>query len=344
MFHDVGAGEVDTHVAPNDARAVLRIVHTAMHGVGSEAFLALFAAAGFGAIDSVVEQADPDPAFPTVAFPNPEEPGALDLALRLAARVGADIVLANDPDADRLAVAVPTADGAWRALHGDEVGWLLADHLLEVSDAVGPARLLLTTVVSSSLLERMAQAAGVDFETTLTGFKWLSRAWVARPELRMVLAYEEALGYAVSDMVRDKDGLTAALVMADLAAAEKARGSSLLGRLADIEGRFGRHVTRQWSMRVTGGDAPTKLRALMARLRATPPSTMAGVPVAEWRDLSLDDPPADLLIARLTDGSRVIVRPSGTEPKCKVYVETVGAGADERADAMLAAAPDLFDA
>ena len=203
----------------DDGPRQIQVVYTAMHGVGADILRAAFARAGFPPVLEVREQAEPDPDFPTVAFPNPEEPGALDLALALARSSGADLVLANDPDADRLGIAVP--DGAsWRALTGDDIGVLLADHLLRTG-RYGPDDVFATTVVSSRLLSTLAREAGVAYGEALTGFKWVVRT--AGPGQRFAFGYEEALGYCVGELVGDKDGITAALVAAALAAQLRAR-------------------------------------------------------------------------------------------------------------------------
>ena len=300
----------------------VRIVHTALHGVGTEVVRKVFAAAGFAEPVSVAAQAEPDGDFPTVAFPNPEEPGALDLAFATAGEVAADLIIANDPDADRCAVAVPdqtapaggrspadagVAGGGWRMLRGDEVGVLLADALL----AKGVRGTYATTIVSSSMLGAIAADHGVGYAETLTGFKWISRA---APDL--VFGYEEALGYAVApDLVRDKDGVSAALLVAELAAALKADGRTLLDRLADLWARYGRYATDQLSVRVTD---LADIGAMMARLRSAPPVTLLGRPVA-YEDLL----PATDGVRLRGDGLRVVVRPSGTEPKLKAYLELV---------------------
>ena len=284
----------------------LRIVHTAMHGVGSEVVGKVFAAAGFAPLITVPQQAEPDGAFPTVAFPNPEEPGALDLALALAAEHDADLVIANDPDADRCAVAAPTPS-AWRMLRGDEVGVLLADALLRK----GIRGTYATTIVSSSMLAAMAAKHGVGYVETLTGFKWISRA---APDL--VYGYEEALGYAVApNLVRDKDGVSAALLVAELAAEMSARGSSLLQRLEELFTEYGRYATDQLSVRV---DDLSLIDAAMARLRANPPANLLGASVTVTDLL----PDADVVRLRWATG-RVVVRPSGTEPKLKAYLEVI---------------------
>jgi phosphomannomutase len=306
--------------------AGIRIAYTPMHGVGGDVAVRVLEVAGFAPPAVVPDQAEPDPDFPTVSFPNPEEPGAMDLLLALARETGADVAIANDPDADRLAVAVPSPDapGGWRPLTGDEIGTLLGDWLL--ASTSGPDRLVATTIVSSSLLGKLAAEHGVVYEETLTGFKWLARAALARPDLRPVYAYEEALGSCVGDVVRDKDGISAALAFAGLVAAEKAAGRSVLDRLADVARRHGRHLTRQVSIRYEGGDALSRAQAVVDRLAASPPTEIGGVAVTEVEDLRPGGigglPPSDVVRLRL-DGGRVIVRPSGTEPKLKAYIETV---------------------
>jgi phosphomannomutase len=301
----------------------LRIVATAMHGVGASVLRAAFKEAGFDPPIEVAAQADPDPDFPTVAFPNPEEPGALDLALALATTERVDLVVANDPDADRLAAAVPTDPDrtAWRPLTGDELGALLADHLLRRRPP-GPDAVVATTVVSSRLLQAMAAEAGVAYAETLTGFKWVTRA--PGPEGRLLFGYEEALGYSVTDLVRDKDGISAALVLAELAATQRQAGATLLDRLDDLHRRFGAHHTAQRSIRVLGADWLERVTAAMASLRATPPTEVAGRAVRSVEDLLTGErlPVSDVLIWQL-DGVRLVVRPSGTEPKLKCYAEAV---------------------
>jgi phosphomannomutase len=309
-----------------DARE-LRIVYTPLHGVGAALCLEAFARAGFETPDVVPEQAAPDPDFPTAPRPNPEEAGVLDLAIAAAQHEGADIVLANDPDADRLAVAIP--DDGWRRLHGDEIGALLADFLLE--RAAHPERaLLVTTVASSTLLGRMAAASGARYAETLTGFKWIMRAVAEAPEYRLLLGYEEALGYAVSDVVRDKDGISAALVMAQLAAHEKRAGRTLADRLDHIAARYGRHATEPVTIELEGADGAERRERIMAALRAEPPRTLLGRPVTSVEDLRQGArglPPSDVLVLR-AEGARVVIRPSGTEPKLKAYLEVVVDGAD----------------
>jgi phosphomannomutase len=295
-----------------------RIVHTALHGVGTETLTAAFALAGFPVPVLVAEQAEPDPAFPTVAFPNPEEPGAMDLAFATARRVQPDLVIANDPDADRCAVAVPddTAAAGWRMLSGDEVGALLAAHLVHK----GVTGTFAESIVSSSLLGRIAGAAGLGYQETLTGFKWIVRAAGLR------YGYEEALGYCVDpEGVRDKDGITAALLVAELASELKGQGRTLSDLLDDLAVTHGLHATGQLSARV---DDLSLIADAMRRLREQPPRKLAGLRVSSVEDLSEGTaglPPTDGLRYRLEGDyrARVIVRPSGTEPKLKCYLEVV---------------------
>ncbi|MFE2923321.1 phospho-sugar mutase [Streptomyces goshikiensis] len=310
----------DAVLTPGSPRGV-RTVYTAMHGVGKDVVMAAFARAGFPTPVLVAEQAEPDPAFPTVAFPNPEEPGAMDLSFATAAEAGPDIVIANDPDADRCAVAVPTADGGWRMLRGDEVGALLAAHLVHK----GARGVFAESIVSSSLLGRIAEAAGVGYEETLTGFKWISRVEGLR------YGYEEALGYCVDpEGVRDKDGITAALLVAELASELKEQGRTLTDLLDDLAMAHGLHATDQLSVRVS--DLSVIANA-MAALRTRPPAALAGLRVVSAEDLAQGTealPPTDGLRYYL-DGdykARVIVRPSGTEPKLKCYLEVVVPVAD----------------
>jgi phosphomannomutase len=289
-------------------RRALRVAYTAMHGVGAPILAAAFVRAGFAPPSNVVEQEQPDPDFPTVAFPNPEEPGAMDRLIALATVTGSDVAIANDPDADRCAVAIPGPDG-WRLLRGDEVGVLLADHLIRR----GRPGLYATTIVSSQLLRALCAARGVSYGETLTGFKWIVRA--AADDL--AYGYEEALGYCVAPQhVRDKDGITAALLVAELAASLKRTGATLGDRLDELATEFGVYATDQLSVRVAELSA---IDAAMAHLRAHPPSTLCGESIHNVTDLA---PDADVVVLR-TETSRVVVRPSGTEPKLKAYLEIV---------------------
>lgn len=301
----------DAVLSPGSPRTA-RTVYTAMHGVGKDTLLAAFARAGFPAPALVAEQADPDPDFPTVAFPNPEEPGAMDLSFAKARETDPDLIIANDPDADRCAAAVQQ-DGAWRMLRGDEVGALLAAHLVRR----GARGVFAESIVSSSLLGRIAEKAGLPYEETLTGFKWIARVDGLR------YGYEEALGYCVDpDGVRDKDGITAALLITELASVLKEEGRTLLDLLDDLAVEHGLHATDQLSVRVQD---LSLIAAAMRRLREQPPTALAGLPVTKAEDLTQGTatlPPTDGLRYTLT-GARVIVRPSGTEPKLKCYLEVV---------------------
>ncbi|MFJ6982185.1 MULTISPECIES: phospho-sugar mutase [unclassified Streptomyces] len=308
---DAYLARTDAVLAAGSARTA-RTVYTAMHGVGKDVLLAAFARAGFPAPALVAEQAEPDPEFPTVAFPNPEEPGAMDLAFAKATETGPDLVIANDPDADRCAVAVRDGD-AWRMLRGDEVGALLGAHLV----ARGARGTFAESIVSSSLLGRIAEKAGLPFVETLTGFKWIARADGLR------YGYEEALGYCVDpEGVRDKDGITAALLITELASELKERGRTLLDLLDDLAVEHGLHATDQLSVRV---EDLTVIARAMERLRERPPTELAGLAITRAEDLTRGTdtlPPTDGLRYTL-DGARVVVRPSGTEPKLKCYLEVV---------------------
>jgi phosphomannomutase len=298
------------------------IVYTALHGVGRDLVIEVLDEAGFPPPIQVTEQVEPDPDFPTVAFPNPEEPGALDQSLEAAERAEADVVLANDPDADRLGVAVP-GPGGWAPLTGNEIGALLGDHVLR--NTTGADRLVVTTVVSSRLLGRMAAAHGVAYAETLTGFKWIARASLDRPDLRLVFGYEEALGYLIGDVVLDKDGISAALVFAELVADLKAQGRTVHDRLDDLARDYGLHATDQLSLRLDGPGGTARIAVIMELLRTDPPAELAGHSVEQVTDLleGNDLPPTDAVVLDLADDARVVVRPSGTEPKLKAYLEVV---------------------
>lgn len=320
----------------------LKVVHTALHGVGDGTLRAVLDAAGWPQPAPVAAQRYPDPDFPTVPYPNPEAPGVLDLARAAAAEEGADLVLANDPDADRLAVMVPGPDG-WRALTGDELGALLGDAVLARLAAAGKRGgrrpVVATTVVSGSLLRRLAQAAGVRCVTTLTGFKWIARAG---GDDALAYGYEQALGYAVRpDLVADKDGISAAVLLLQLAAGQAGQGRTLAGRLDDLALAHGLHVTRERSLRVDGAAGLARLAAAVERVRKEPPPLLAGRPVTVTdlragtggavdlaggraeRAPGQPIPPADVLIWHAGDTARVMIRPSGTEPVLKLYAEAV---------------------
>ena len=303
----------------------LRIVLTPLHGVGGGTALDVLKAAGFEDVTVVAEQAAPDPDFPTVSFPNPEEPGALDLALETAARLDADLVIANDPDADRAAVAAKDpATGTWRMLRGDEVGSLLGAHMVArladggAADEAGGRGVFANSIVSSRLLASIAAAAGFAHEETLTGFKWISRV----PGL--VYGYEEALGYCVApDLVKDKDGISAAVLIAELAATAKAAGKTLFDTLDELYLQHGVHASDQLSIRVADLGL---LDAMMNRLRVSPPESFGQSAVEVFTDLAEGSeqlPPTDGLLYITRNLTRVIIRPSGTEPKLKCYLEVI---------------------
>ncbi|WCN82278.1 phospho-sugar mutase [Micromonospora sp. LH3U1] len=300
-----------TAVIDPDGPRDLTVAYTPLHGVGAAVLTAAFASAGFPVPGVVPDQAEPDPDFPTVSFPNPEEPGAVDRLIALADSTGADLAIANDPDADRCAVVVRAGADGWRMLRGDEVGVLLADHLMRR----GVSGLYATTIVSSSLLRAMCAARGLPYDETLTGFKWIVRAGGGSAPL--VFGYEEALGYCVApEHVRDKDGITAALTVAELAAGLKTQGRTLTDRLDELAAEFGVHHTDQLSARV---DDLRVIADAMARIRAATPTTLLGHQVDSVQDLL---PEADVVILR-TGMARVVIRPSGTEPKLKAYLEVV---------------------
>jgi phosphomannomutase len=320
----------------------LRLCYTPLHGVAGPLLLRALRQAGFAKPHVVTVQAQPDPDFPTAAFPNPEDPAALTLALADGKALDADLVLANDPDGDRLAVAVPEpdtrrrprdspggeaalTDGRWRILTGDQVGALLGDYLLtsrqpepEAAQA-GRVPLVATTIVSSTLLSKIAAAAGARYAETLTGFKWIARAATGADGTRFAFGYEEAIGYAVGDTVRDKDGIGAAVAFLRLASDAARAGQSVLDRYDALEREHGVHLTSQLSLRISG------TAEVMRLLRAAPPATLGGRPVSGHTDYAAPGtglPASDVLSFRI-EGDRVVIRPSGTEPKIKAYLEIV---------------------
>jgi phosphomannomutase len=307
------------------------IAYTAMHGVGADIAQTLLLESGFDKFYSVPEQSEPDGRFPTVNFPNPEEPGAMDAVLALASSKQADLACANDPDADRLAVAVRTPTGDYHMLSGDMLGVLLANHLLKKQHSFVP--IVCTTIVSSRMLKSVASATGAVFCETLTGFKWLSNEALAREDARhqFLFAYEEALGYCCGRQVRDKDGLSALLAFAQMADELAREGRSVLDELEALYRQHGIFLTQQHSIALQAGAI-----AVGDALRSQPPSSIAGVRVASTDDLrkgrrynadgsteEVNFPTSDVLIYRLENNSRIIVRPSGTEPKVKCYYEVI---------------------
>ncbi|AMB57808.1 phospho-sugar mutase [Microterricola viridarii] len=318
----VAATAAVASAAPAEGRAELSVVYTAMHGVGWETARRVLGAAGFAEPHVVAAQIEPDAAFPTVAFPNPEEPGAMDLALETAAALGAELIIANDPDADRLAVAIPAAaePSGYRRLSGNELGallgWRAAREAAEEAGDSGPTGTLACSIVSSPALQAVASRYGLDFANTLTGFKWVSRA----PGL--IFGFEEALGYLVNPgTVRDKDGISAAVALLDLASQLKVSGSSLAAHLEEFTATFGAYASSQVSVRVTD---LSRIAEVMRAFRADPPVEIGGIRVRQIDDLGEGFgalPPSDVLRIWLEDGSRVMVRPSGTEPKLKVYID-----------------------
>jgi phosphomannomutase len=294
----------------------LKIVYTAMHGVGTETLARVFKAAGFPDLILVAEQADPDPDFPTVAFPNPEEPGAIDLALATARAHNADLVIANDPDADRCAAAIKDRSGKWRMLRGDELGVIFGEWIARTS----PQGTFGNSIVSSSILRKISAHYGIDFKEVLTGFKWLAKIE------DLAFGYEEAIGYAVdSETVNDKDGISAAIYLAQIASDLAAVGKDLNDLLDEVWQRHGFHATEQISIRVADMGAIT---ALLANLRSTPPQEIAGRTVESIDDLAAPKdglPPTDGIRLWLSGGVRIIIRPSGTEAKLKCYIEVITA-------------------
>jgi len=310
---------------PLKVKGGVRIVYTAMHGVGGASVLEVLSRAGFQHVFPVLEQQEPDGAFPTVRFPNPEEKGALDLATALAQREKADVVLANDPDADRLAVMARDASGGLKLLTGNEVGVLLG-HFLLTHAPKSPRPLVETTIVSSAQLRTLAEAFGAAYEETLTGFKWIANQALAREadgSVRFLFGYEEALGYTAGTLVRDKDGVGAAAVVADLAADCARKGLTLFGQLEAIQRAHGLFVATQFNATLPGESGAKTIRAVMDGFRARPPASVGAQPVRATTDYGLGAgglPKSNVLTYQL-DGARITVRPSGTEPKVKVYFE-----------------------
>ena len=327
-------------VSPDVPRDV-RIAYTALHGVGDRHVRRALATAGFTEVHSVESQAQPDGTFPTVRFPNPEEPGAMDAVLERAREVDAELVIANDPDADRLALAVRTAPGAYVQLTGNEVGCLLGHYLLEHGDKSG-SRAVISSIVSSPMLGAIAQVHGAHWEHVLTGFKWIAnRAMdLEASGQRFVFGYEEALGYTVGSLVRDKDGVSAALLAAEVAAWCKAQGRTILDELELMSRRYGLYLSKQVSVTMKGSDGAQRIARIMDGARAQPPEALGTHAVLAVQDLTrgerrvrggavekLSLPSSNVIAFELDGGHRVMLRPSGTEPKIKYYFdlrETIG--------------------
>lgn len=315
----------------------LTIVYSAMHGVGSRFVHEVLKRAGYLDLHSVTQQNDPDPLFSTVKFPNPEEPGAMDLSLALAERVRAELIVANDPDADRLAVGVPKAGGGYQMLSGNDVGVLLGEYLLRHGQWASP--MVATTIVSSTMLSKIASHYGATYAETLTGFKWIANQAIAHDSNggEFVLGYEEALGYSPGSLVRDKDGVSTLLLFVDFVAWCKREGSSPLAELAAIHRRHGVHVSEQVALKFEGAGGGSKINSIMDRVRAQLPSSIGGEEVVSVSDLAagtkrnlktqtletLGLPLSNVVGIYLANGDRVLVRPSGTEPKIKFYFEVV---------------------
>ena len=325
------------HSVTSDGKDLVEIVYTPLHGVGGALAVKALRERGFSRLHVVQEQFEPDPDFPTVRFPNPEEAGAMDLAIALAQRTGANLVLANDPDADRLAVAVPDPRGGHRLLSGNEIGLLLTEYLLAHDPQKGD-RLVLSTIVSTPGARAIVERHGARYDEVLTGFKWIANRAMeieAKTGARFVLGFEEALGYSVGTTCRDKDGIGAAVIFAELAAHAAARGRTVLDELEAIWRTYGLYLSRQHSVTLEGGEGKARIDAIMDGLRQAPPAAIDGKQVVlsrdyrdgverdaktgETRELTL--PSSNVLSFFLEDGTRIIARPSGTEPKIKYYVD-----------------------
>ena len=327
---------IDALRVHRDGPKDIKIVYTAMHGVGGRLARRALSMAGFENVVNVAEQFEPDGDFPTVRFPNPEEKGALDLSFALATREQADLVIANDPDADRLAIAVPDGKGGFLQLTGDQVGALIAYYLLSEGEDDG-RRLAVTTIVSSQLLSKIAQGMNTRYEETLTGFKWIANRGmeIEREEgVHNVMGYEEALGYTIGQVCRDKDGISAAMIFAELAQTCHARGKSVLAYLEEIYRRFGLFISRQKSLVKPGASGAAEIQAMMTKLRENPPTTIGARKVVALRDIDKGEKrdlvtgtvekialPKSNVLSFYFDDARVTCRPSGTEPKIKFYFE-----------------------
>jgi len=337
LYQEVSVADVDSYYSVMAGRFGTpsfegpAITYSAFHGVGGQHMVKLFEKAGYQA-SIVQEQFEPDPEFPSLAFPNPEEVGAMNASIAHADSVGSRLIIANDPDADRLGVAI-REDSNWRVLKGDEIGWLLGYRAIQESIN----GVVATTIVSSTLLSKMAAKAGVECRITLTGFKWIGRAG---GDEELLFGYEEALGYAVDSHVGDKDGMSAALAVAQLDQQLAESGKNLAKLLEEIAGEFGLHMTDQLSIRFTGDDSKSQMDQKMDQLRSAPPASIGGLPVGEVADLALGFRglnPTNGMWLGLGSAGRIVVRPSGTEPKLKVYIEIVGEVARNEAQETISA-------
>ena len=303
-----------------------RIAYTPLHGVAMGLIQKCFTKAQAGELIPVTTQMVPDADFPTVSFPNPEEHGVMDSVIDLAKASNADLALANDPDGDRLAVAIPTLSGDWRLLSGDEIGALLFNHVARKTS--GNNRKVVTTIVCSKLVSKIASNHGVEHATTLTGFKWIIPAAYNDSSLQPIFCYEEALGYATNTAVRDKDGISAALMMAELTAALKEQGQTLEDELDALSLEYGHHVTKTWRVRFNSDKSSNVIPKVMQHLRANPLSTVNQMKVLEVKDYLFQDneiglPSTDLVVIKIENNVRISIRPSGTEPMIKLYMEIV---------------------
>ncbi len=332
FLRDTYVERIVSELGISDERAPVRVAYTALHGVAEKTFRSAAARAGLRDVQSVAEQSEPDAAFPTVSFPNPEEPGAMDLVLSLGQRIGADIAVANDPDGDRVGIAAGRS-GAFEVLSGNDIGALLTDELLR-RHGDAPRPVVLSTIVSSPILGPICEKHDARWEQTLTGHKWIqNRALeLEREGLTPVFGYEEALGYAPCRAVRDKDGISAALLIIDMAAALKAQGRSLLDARDELWREHGYYADCQVSLRFEGPGASERMNAVVDGLRSKPPRQIGGQTVSRMLDFGRqrqwspvgeapfeDHAPSNLLIFELEGGHRAMVRPSGTEPKLKYY-------------------------
>jgi phosphomannomutase len=338
---------VDALPTRNNPDPSLRIAYTALHGCGQRLFLEAARRFGFESVFPVPDQAEPDPRFPTVAFPNPEEPGALDRLLEVAEANECHVALAHDPDADRLGAAVRRGPSDYVVLNGNELGVLLAHHILSHTREKNP--LTVSTVVSSRMLSRMAAAKGARYLDTLTGFKWITNEAMrveAAEGVRFVFGYEEALGYAVGTLVRDKDGIGAGLALAEMAAELRVRGKTLLDALAELRREHGLFASRQRNLTLEGAEGARRIDAAMERMRREPRTAFGAERVRGFQDRT----DGNVLLYDLEDGGRVAIRPSGTEPKIKLYLEVVepydqpGLARDRAASRLLALEAELLAA